>query len=204
MLVTARRSALVILVPTILLAGCGSGSISAGESTSSAPPTPTTVSSSPPAPSDSPSDTGRRVVLGNDDDLELQRNGERVTVQCDGEGDVDIEADNVVVTALGNCGQISVDGRSNIVTVAAAKELEVDGVGNQINATTIATVDIDGTRHIVKIGVIERELRVQGKGNDVRYGGSPRTDFHQDDSDASGQDAPNDDDGNDTETGSDP
>lgn len=219
MVMAIARRTLLLVGPTVLLVACGSASNGAAPALSSSSTSAGSPSSTPAAASSAA--TGRVVELGTDGEVELQRNGERVTVVCNGDGDIDIEADDVVVTATGSCGKISVDGRANTVTIASAVSLEVDGVGSRITGARIATVDVDGSKHVVNVSDVEREIRVQGTGHKVRYGGTPRTDFHQDDSDVSGQDESADDDqsgsdatgqdgtndsddGNDTETGSDP
>jgi hypothetical protein len=158
------------------------------------PPRPAPASSATPAipvspqPTSSPELTGpqktglpmpaadRTVRLSRDGEVELERANETVSVGCRAGGDLDLQADNVTVRAVGRCKAISVDGQNNIVTAEYVDELSVDGSHNSVRASRAGETDVDGSHNAVEVRAILRKLEVQGTHNSVRFGGSPRTD----------------------------
>ena len=165
---------LLLLLPAVvlLLAGCGGGY--ASRTYADQPhPAPTSAATESPAVA---VPAGRTVELGEDGEIELQTDAEVVTVTCRDGGDIDLEADDVVLTATGECTAISVDGTGNSVTVERVVELSVDGGHNRVKAVHASELDIDGDRSIIEVRRVDRALDVEGRGNVVRFAGSPRTD----------------------------
>jgi hypothetical protein len=117
------------------------------------------------------------VRLTIDDEVELERSDEVVSVNCRPGGDIDLQADRVTLRAVGRCEAISVDGQNNIVTAEYADELSVDGSHNSVRAAGAGEADVDGSRNAVEVWGLRRTLDVQGTSNTVRFGGSPRTDI---------------------------
>ena len=100
-----------------------------------------------------------------------------VSIRCQANGEIDLQADNVTLRAVGPCAAISVDGQNNVVIAEYADELSVDGSNNSVRAAHAGEADIDGSQNAVVVRGISRTLDVQGTSNRVRFGGSPRTDI---------------------------
>jgi hypothetical protein len=100
-----------------------------------------------------------------------------VSVSCRSGGDIDLQADNVSLRAVGRCEAISVDGQNNVVIAEYADELSVDGSDNSVRTARAGELDVDGSHNSVVARGILRTLDVQGTHNTVRFGGSPRTDI---------------------------
>jgi hypothetical protein len=173
----ATGSALALCIA--LVSGCSSSS-PAGGTTPSFPPLagadPRGIATSA-GPTRSLPATDRTVRLTIDDEVELQRSNEVVSVNCRPGGDIDLQADGVTLRAVGRCSAISVDGQNNTVTAEYADELSVDGSNNSVRAAGAGEADVDGSSNAVEVRGMRRTLDVQGTRNTVRYGGSPRTDI---------------------------
>jgi Protein of unknown function (DUF3060) len=175
----AGSAALAAALCIALVSACSS-SPQAGGSTPSLPapvgPDPRAIATSA-EPTMSTQAADRTVRLTIDDEVELQRSHEVVSINCRPGGDIDLQADGVTLRAVGRCTAISVDGQNNTVTAEYADELSVDGSHNSVRTAGAGEADVDGSRNAVEVWGIRRTLDVQGTRNSVRYGGSPRTDI---------------------------
>jgi hypothetical protein len=170
-----------------LLSGCSSTGTQAVGATASLPAPsdslpriPATApqpASSPSSPSSPRRAADRTELIARDGEVELQRSNEVVSVSCRAGGEVDLQADNVSLRAVGRCEAISVDGQNNVVIAEYADELSVDGIDNSVRAARAGELDVDGSHNSVEARAILRTLDVEGTQNTVRFGGSPRTDI---------------------------
>ena len=116
------------------------------------------------------------VPLTRGGEFETTQNGLTVTIVCDGGGDVDIDANDVVATIVGNCEEIEVDGSNNIVSAENAEEIDVDGANNEITAGDVVEIEVEGTGNVITT-TSAIEIEAEGSGNTVRFGsGSPTID----------------------------
>jgi hypothetical protein len=171
--------ALAVALCTVLLSGCSSSTQATGTTPSLPAPAGSdpsqTATSAEPTRSTPAAD--RTVRLTIDDEVELERSNEVVSVNCRPGGDIDLKADSVTLRVVGRCEAISVDGQNNTVTAEYADELSVDGSHNSVRAAGAGEADVDGSRNAVEVWGLRRTLDVQGARNIVRFGGSPRTDI---------------------------
>lgn len=158
------------IVSAFALAGCSSLAGTSSSSATGIDP----IDQRPSADASVDPDSGAWLVpLTRGGEFETTQNGLTVTIVCDGGGDVDIDANDVVATIVGSCEEIEVDGSNNVVTAENAEEIDVDGANNEISALDVIEIEVEGTGNLITT-TSAVEIEAEGSGNTVRFGsGSP-------------------------------
>lgn len=151
------------IVSAVALASCSS---LAGTSTSSATGI-DPIDQRPSADASVDPDSGEWLVpLTRGGEFETTQNGLTVTIVCDGGGDVDIDADEVVATIVGSCEEIEVDGANNEISALDVIEIEVEGTGNVITTTSAVEIEAEGSGNTVRFGSGSPSIEDEGS-NDI-------------------------------------
>lgn len=91
-----------------------------------------------------------------------------VTVECDGGGDIHIEADEVQLTLTGDCEDIEVDGSENSITGEDTASLDIEGDTNSVTLESAGEVTVEGDENSVAVEEATT-IDVDGEDNSVTY-----------------------------------
>lgn len=147
----------------------------------SAPDTPDeSASASPSSPSETSTETATAtatatttaedgsIALSRGDEYKVSSPDTTVSITCTDGGDVDIETNGAVLTIVGDCEDVDIDGNDNNVTGENADKLDVEGTGNTAAFANIREIDIGGSTNDITVEDTS-DIEVEGDNNTVTY-----------------------------------